>query len=56
MNHLVLFVVWERYVPRVVITANISLVSQQIIQISQNILPFSLLNTIFQKPHQCVWI
>ena len=37
------------YVPRVVITTNISLVSRQTIQISQNILPFSLLNTIFRN-------
>jgi len=37
-----------RYVPRVVITTNISLVSREIIQISRNILPFSLLNTIFR--------
>lgn len=37
------------YVPRVVMTTNISLVSRHIIQISQNILPFSLLNTIFRN-------
>jgi hypothetical protein len=37
------------YVPRVVITTNISLVSRQIIQISENFLPFSLLNAIFRN-------
>lgn len=37
------------YVPRVAINTNISLVSRQIIQISRNILPFSLLNTIFRN-------
>ena len=42
------------YVPRVVITTNISLVSRQIIQISENFLPLQSFKRDFQKPHECV--